>query len=138
MPEQVLLVMARRHGRYIAGALNFIGSSALFGRNWGCVEDHPFLHFEVCYYQAIDFAIYHGLSRVEAGAQGSHKIARGYLPKATYSAHWVRDANFRHAVQRFLDDERHHVQQDIEWIEQHTPFRKDIDLSSYRNTVKSI
>ena len=125
MPERVLLVMARRRGRHIAGALNFIGSDTLFGRNWGCVEDHRFLHFELCYYQAMDFAIARGLRRVEAGAQGPHKIARGYLPRATYSAHWVRDAGFRDAVRQYLAQERGHVAQDMEWIADHAPFRKD-------------
>ena len=116
MPGETLLIMAKRHGRYIAGALNFIGSHALFGRNWGCIEDHRFLHFELCYYQAID--------------------ARGYLPRATYSAHWVRDAGFRDAVRRFVAEERRHVERDIEWIGEHAPFRKDIDLSRYRETVR--
>ena len=131
MPERTLLIMARRGGRYIAGALNFIGSHALFGRNWGCVEDHRFLHFEVCYYQAIDFAIAHGLQRVEAGAQGSHKVARGYLPHATYSVHWIKDAGFRQAVARYLLQEKRYVQQDAEWTAARAPFRKDIDLSRY-------
>ena len=131
MPEQTLLIMARRRGRYIAGALNFIGSHALFGRNWGCVEDHRFLHFEICYYQAIDFAIAHGLQRVEAGAQGPHKVARGYLPHATYSVHWIRDAGFRQAVARYLRQEKHYVEQDAEWTAARSPFRKDIDLSRY-------
>ncbi|MEA3072527.1 MAG: uncharacterized protein QOD29_3973, partial [Alphaproteobacteria bacterium] len=89
MAKDVLLIMARRNGRWIAGAINFIGSDALYGRNWGAIEHHPFLHFEVCYYQAIDFAILRGLKRVEAGAQGEHKIARGYLPQTTYSAHYI-------------------------------------------------
>ena len=136
MPDETLLILAKRRGRYIAGALNFIGSHALFGRNWGCIEDHRFLHFELCYYQAIDFAIDRGLARVEAGAQGPHKIARGYLPRATYSAHWVRDAGFRDAVRRFVAEERRHVERDIEWIGEHAPFRKDIDLSRYRETVR--
>ena len=92
MADRILLIMCRRDGRYIAGALNFIGSDALYGRNWGCIEDHRFLHFEACYYQAIDFAISRGLQRVEAGAQGPHKVARGYVPQATYSAHWIADA----------------------------------------------
>lgn len=131
MPERTLLIMARRRGRYIAGALNFIGSHALFGRNWGCVEDHPFLHFEICYYQAIDFAIAHGLQRVEAGAQGSHKVARGYLPQPTYSVHWIRDAGFRDAVARYLRQERRYVEQDAEWTTARAPFRKDIDLERY-------
>ena len=124
MPERVLLILASRGGRHIAGALNFIGSDTLFGRNWGCIEDHRFLHFELCYYQAMDFAIAHGLQRVEAGAQGPHKIARGYLPQTTYSAHWVRDEGFRDAVRRYLAQERSHVSQDMEWIADHAPFRK--------------
>ena len=90
MANDVLLVMAKRNDRWIAGAINFIGSDTLFGRNWGAIEHHPFLHFEVCYYQAIDFAITRGLKTVEAGAQGEHKIARGYLPQTTYSAHLHR------------------------------------------------
>ena len=131
MPERTLLIMARRRGRYIAGALNFIGSHALFGRNWGCLEDHRFLHFELCYYQAIDFAIAHGLQRVEAGAQGPHKVARGYLPRETYSVHWIRDAGLRKAVARYLVQEKHYVRQDAEWTAARAPFRKDIDLSRY-------
>lgn len=133
LPEDVLLIMARREGRYIAGAINFIGGETLFGRNWGCIEDHRFLHFEVCYYQAIDFAISRGLKRVEAGAQGSHKVARGYLPQATRSAHWIADASFRDAVARFLDDERDYVEQDIAWVEAHTPFKANTDLTALRN-----
>ena len=89
MADDVLLVMAKRNGRYIAGAINFIGSDALYGRNWGCIEDHPFLHFEVCYHQAIDFAIAKGLKVVEAGAQGEHKLARGYMPVTMQSAHYI-------------------------------------------------
>jgi predicted N-acyltransferase len=125
MPDDVLLIMCKRDGRYIAGAINFIGSECLFGRNWGCVEDHRFLHFEVCYYQAIDFAIQHGLQRVEAGAQGSHKLARGYLPSYTYSAHWIVNPSFRSAVDRFLEDERDYVEQEVDFIEErHSPFRR--------------
>ena len=131
MPERTLLILASRRGRYIAGALNFIGSHALFGRNWGCVEDHRFLHFEICYYQAIDFAIAHGLQRVEAGAQGPHKVARGYLPRATYSVHWIRDAGLRQAVARYLKQETQYVQQNAEWAAARGPFRRDIDLSRY-------
>ncbi|MCZ6888314.1 MAG: GNAT family N-acetyltransferase [Gammaproteobacteria bacterium] len=138
MSEKVLLIMCKRNGRYIAGAINFIGSHALFGRNWGCSEDHRFLHFETCYYQAIEFAIAHGLQRVEAGAQGPHKVARGYLPQATYSAHWVRDKSFKDAVARYLEDERRYVRQDIDYLEAHTPFRKDIDLASYRTKLSSL
>jgi predicted N-acyltransferase len=132
MAQDVLLIMAKRDGRYIAGALNFIGEDTLFGRNWGCIEDHRFLHFEVCYYQAIDFAIQRGLKRVEAGAQGAHKIARGYLPEATYSAHWIADAGFRDAVERYLEDERQYVAEDIEHVEQHSPFNVNTDLRTLR------
>jgi uncharacterized protein len=127
MADRVLLILCRRAGRYIAGALNFIGSDALYGRNWGCVEDHRFLHFEACYYQAIDFAISRGLARVEAGAQGPHKVARGYLPQTTYSAHWIRDAGLRDAIARYLKDERSYVEADIDYLAAHTPFRADLE-----------
>ena len=130
--HNTLLILCRRAGRYVAGALNFIGGDTLFGRNWGCIEDHRFLHFETCYYQAIDFAIANKLAKVEAGAQGQHKVARGYLPQATYSAHWIRDAGFREAVANFLKDERNYVQQDIDWIEQHSPFKSGVELSEIR------
>ena len=125
LAEHILLIMAKRGGRFIAGALNFIGSDTLYGRNWGCCEDHPFLHFEICYYQAIEFAIQHGLKHVEAGAQGQHKIARGYVPEPTFSAHWIRDASFRRAIEEFLEDERNYVQQDIDYLSSHTPFRHE-------------
>jgi predicted N-acyltransferase len=124
MSQHTLLVMAKRAGRYIAGALNFIGGDALFGRNWGAIEHHPFLHFEACYYQAIDFAIAHKLSRVEAGAQGMHKLARGYMPVPTYSAHWIADPSFRKAVERYLKEERRSVSEDMEALAEHGPFRK--------------
>ncbi len=136
MPEQILLIMAKRRGRYVAGALNFIGAETLFGRNWGCIEHHPFLHFEVCYYQAIDFAIARGLKRVEAGAQGSHKVARGYLPEATYSAHWITDPGFRRAVADYLENERQYVQEDIEHVQAHAPFRSDLDLTAIRTDAQ--
>ena len=123
MAEDILLVMVRRDGRYIAGAINFIGGDCLFGRNWGCIEHHPFLHFEVCYYQAIEFAIEHGLSRVEAGAQGEHKLARGYMPSHTYSAHWIVHDGFRDAVGRYLEEERTHVAEEIDYLEQFSPFK---------------
>ena len=106
MAERILLVLAKRAGRYIAGAINFVGDAALYGRNWGCIEDHPFLHFELCYYQAIDYAIAHGLARVEAGAQGEHKLARGYRPVATYSAHDIADPALRRAIAEYLTRER--------------------------------
>ena len=112
-----------RDGRIIAGALNFIGSETLYGRYWGSAEHHPFLHFELCYYQAIDWAISHGLRRVEAGAQGEHKLARGYTPTPTYSAHWIADPGFREAVRDFLDQERRHSALEIEILAQHAPFK---------------
>lgn len=124
MADEILLILCRRAGRYIAGALNFIGSDTLFGRNWGCIEDHRFLHFETCYYQAIEFAISRGLDRVEAGAQGAHKVARGYLPAATYSAHWIAHPGLRDAVAEYLERERHWVSEDIEAVSEHSPFRR--------------
>lgn len=125
MADRVLLIMAKRDEDYIAGALNLIGTDALYGRHWGCIEDHPFLHFEVCYYQAIDYAITHKLARVEAGAQGAHKLARGYVPTTTYSAHWIADAGFRRAVADYLEHERAHVCAEAEILGTHVPFRKD-------------
>ncbi|WP_029618930.1 GNAT family N-acetyltransferase [Pseudorhizobium marinum] len=124
MPEDILLVMARRDGRYVAGAINFIGSDALYGRHWGCSEDHPFLHFEVCYHQAIDFALSKGLKRVEAGAQGEHKLARGYLPVRTHSAHYIAHPGLRKAVASYLEREREEVEQIGDYLESHSPFRK--------------
>ena len=125
MAERVLLVMARRDGRWIAGALNLMGDDCLYGRNWGCVEDVPFLHFELCYYQAIEQAILRGLSRVEAGAQGPHKIARGYLPSPVYSAHWIADPALREPVARYLEEERAEVHQEMEYLQEHySPFRE--------------
>jgi hypothetical protein len=124
MADDVLLIFANRAGRPIAGALNMIGSDALYGRYWGAVEDHPFLHFEICYYQAIEFAIARGLDRVEAGAQGPHKLARGYLPQTIYSAHWIADPGLRRAVARFLDEERAHVAFEQRLLAEHAPFRK--------------
>ena len=136
MGEDILLILCKRAGRYVAGALNFIGGEALFGRNWGCLEHHPFLHFETCYYQAIDFAIDRGLKRVEAGAQGSHKVARGYLPSPTYSAHWIGDAGFRDAVAKYLDEEREYVRQDIEYTEERSPFKSTVSLDKFRSTTE--
>ncbi len=123
--DDVLLVLARRRGRWVAGALNFIGRDTLFGRYWGCAEDHPFLHFELCYYQAIDWAITHGLARVEAGAQGEHKLARGYLPAATHSLHWMADAGFARAVAQYLKAEGAAVDEEIEVLTSFGPFRRD-------------
>ncbi|MDP2358441.1 MAG: GNAT family N-acetyltransferase [Beijerinckiaceae bacterium] len=126
MPERVLLVMAKRAGKWIAGAINFIGDDALYGRNWGAVEHHPFLHFEVCYYQAIEFAISRGLSRVEAGAQGEHKLARGYAPVTTWSSHFLADKRFARAVADFLRQEREAISDAIEVYGEHVPFRRDL------------
>jgi uncharacterized protein len=124
MAERTLLVIARRSGRPIAGALNFIGSDTLYGRNWGCIEDHPYLHFEVCYHQAIDFAIDRKLAVVEAGAQGAHKLARGYLPVATRSLHDIPDPGFRRAVADYLRRERFAVEQESEELAEAGPFRR--------------
>ena len=122
--DDMLLVLAERAGRAVAGALNFIGRDALYGRYWGCTEHHPALHFELCYYQAIDFAIEHGLARVEAGAQGEHKLARGYLPVTCHSLHHVPDAGFRRAVAQFLQAEARAVEHDVELLTEFGPFRK--------------
>jgi predicted N-acyltransferase len=127
MADDILLVMAKRDGRYIAGAINFIGSDALYGRNWGCIEDHPFLHFEVCYHQAIDFAIERKLKVVEAGAQGEHKLARGYRPVTMHSAHYIAHSGLRNAVADYLGRERREVERMGEYLEEHTPFRKDLE-----------
>ena len=124
MADRVLLIMARKDGRWIAGALNLIGADALYGRNWGCTEEVPFLHFELCYYQAIEHAIRLGLARVEAGAQGPHKIARGYLPTPVYSAHWIADPMLREPVRRYLEEERKAVGQEMEMLkEAYSPFK---------------
>ncbi len=124
MSEHIALIMAKRDGRWIAGAINFIGSDTLFGRHWGAIEQHPFLHFEVCYYQAIDFAIARGLKTVEAGAQGEHKIARGYLPQTTYSAHYIADPGLRKAVRDYLVRERQYVAEASRELTEAGPFRK--------------
>ncbi len=126
MADKVMLIMAETAaGRPVGGALNLVGSEALYGRYWGCAADYRFLHFEACYYRAIDFAIEHGLARVEAGAQGAHKIQRGYLPVKTYSAHWIADAGFRRAVARFLDTERPAIEAEIGALAAGSPFRRD-------------
>ena len=122
--DRVVLIMAYRAGRPIAGALNLMGADALYGRNWGAVEDIPFLHFELCYYQAIDFAIRHGLARVEAGAQGQHKIQRGYLPKPTYSVHWIGHPGLREAVAGFLAHERRVMEAEMAELTEASPFRQ--------------
>ena len=125
MADALLLVLAKRGGRYIAGALNIIGADTLYGRYWGATETHDFLHFEVCYYQAIDYAIAHGLARVEAGAQGGHKLARGYLPAETYSAHYIADPGLRRAVADFLVRERRAVAHEAELLTEGSPYRRD-------------
>ncbi|AGI70415.1 hypothetical protein DUF482 [Octadecabacter arcticus 238] len=122
--DDILLVFAMRDGVPVAGALNIIGRDTLYGRYWGCAENHPCLHFEICYYQAIDYAIAHGMKRVEAGAQGEHKLARGYLPATTHSLHWFGDAGFRNAVARYLDAERVAVDDEIEILTSYGPFKK--------------
>jgi uncharacterized protein len=123
MAEHTLLVLAKREGKIIAGALNFIGGDTLYGRNWGAVEDHPFLHFETCYYQAIDFAISRGLKVVEAGAQGEHKLARGYLPVKTHSLHYFAHKGLGRAVAEYLEQERASIDQDQQLLAEHSPFK---------------
>ena len=125
LAPQTLLVMAKKDGRTIAGALNLFGEGVLFGRNWGAADYVPFLHFETCYYQAIDFAIQRGLKRVEAGAQGEHKLLRGYLPVTTYSAHLIAHKGLARAVDDFLEAEREAVAENIAEMARHAPFRKD-------------
>lgn len=137
MADDILLVMAKRNGRYIAGAINFIGSDALYGRNWGCIEDHPFLHFEVCYHQAIDFAIERKLKVVEAGAQGEHKLARGYRPVTTHSAHYIAHPGLRRAIADYLERERREVAVTSDYLEDHTPFRKGELQLSERGSSKT-
>jgi len=124
MADRCLLIMARRGSRYVAGALNLIGGDCLYGRYWGSVEHHPYLHFELCYYQAIEYAILHQLPRVEAGAQGEHKLARGYMPAPTYSLHWIRDAGFRKAVARYLTEERTHVCRERQMLAEYGPYKQ--------------
>jgi uncharacterized protein len=128
LAERVVLILAKKSGRYVAGALNLRGRDTLYGRNWGCIGDFPFLHFEACYYRAIDFAIVHGLQRVEAGAQGPHKIQRGYLPMPTYSAHWIRDRGFAEAVADFLARERRALAGEMAHLEETlSPFKHQPD-----------
>ena len=124
MRDDILLILAEREGKPVAGALNFIGRDTLFGRYWGCVEDHPCLHFELCYYRAIDWAIEHGLARVEAGAQGEHKLARGYLPTPVHSLHWIADQGFAKAVAQYLRAEAAAVQEEIDVLTAYGPFRR--------------
>jgi predicted N-acyltransferase len=128
MRDHILLVMAKRNGRYVAGALNFIGANTLYGRHWGAIEHHPCLHFEVCYYQAIAFAIARGLKRVEAGAQGEHKLARGYLPVTTHSAHYIADPALRRAIADYLARERRYVDAAHDELAALAPFRKNLTV----------
>lgn len=125
LAEQILLIMAYEDDTPIAGALNLIGSDTLYGRYWGCTDPRPFLHFETCYYQAIDYAIEHGLSSVEAGAQGGHKLARGYSPVTTHSAHWIAHKGLREAIDHYLERERQAVEHEAAYLEKRTPFKKD-------------
>ena len=125
MRDDILLVLAFEGDRPIAGALNFIGRNTLYGRYWGAIENHPCLHFEVCYYQAIEWAIAQGLKAVEAGAQGEHKLARGYLPRAVHSLHWMQDPGFQVAVNQYLEAERRAIDEEITILTSYGPFRKD-------------
>jgi predicted N-acyltransferase len=128
MRDRIVLMMAKRAGRYIAGAINFLGSHTIFGRHWGAIEHHPFLHFELCYYQAIDYAIARKLDTVEAGAQGEHKIARGYMPKTTHSAHYIADQALRRAIADYLVRERAYVEAAGAEMAAMAPYRKDLVL----------
>ena len=125
MAEHVVLIMAEADGHLVGGAFNLKGADTLYGRYWGCLEDYKFLHFEACYYRAIDFAIEHGLRWVEAGAQGPHKIQRGYLPRTTYSAHWITNDSFRDAVENHLVSENRGVEEEMRWLAERSPFRSD-------------
>src|ERR1700730_8583410 len=122
--DRILLVMAKRNGHYIAGAVNFLGQDALYGLNWGAIEEHPFLHFEICYYQAIEFAISRALTRVEAGAQGEHKLARGYRAITTFSAHDIGDKRFARAIEEYLERERLHIDEALREYGELEPFKK--------------
>jgi predicted N-acyltransferase len=127
MADKVVLMMARKGGRWVAGALNLLGRDAIYGRNWGSYGEFRFLHFEACYYRAIDVAIERGLARVEAGAQGEHKVQRGYLPQPTWSAHWIRDPGFRDAVARFLQQETTLIRHEMAELREHSPFKQTGD-----------
>ena len=131
MQDDILLIMCRRDGKNVAGALNFISKNVLFGRYWGCLEDHSSLHFEVCYYQAIEYAIEHSLLRVEAGAQGHHKLARGYMPVTTHSLHWVVDPGFNDAINVFLEAERNNVDDQNEILTSYGPFKRNLPEKAY-------
>ena len=125
MQKDILLIMAKNKNKYIAGALNFLSNDTVYGRNWGCTEDHKFLHFELCYYQAIDFAIANNYKNVEAGAQGTHKISRGYSPETTYSAHWIKEKNFSNAIEEYLKYEVREVEKSKKILETYLPYKKE-------------
>jgi predicted N-acyltransferase len=125
MADNVVLIFAEKDGQPVAGALNLRGTDCLYGRNWGCLDEYKFLHFELCYYQAIDYAIAHRLPRVEAGAQGEHKIQRGYLPVETHSMHWIAEPSFRDAVADFLERERRVMRNEMAGLAELSPYRKD-------------
>jgi predicted N-acyltransferase len=131
MADETVLIMARRGRRFIAGAINFIGAGTLFGRHWGAIEHHPFLHFEVCYYQALEYAIATKLARVEAGAQGEHKLARGYLPTTTFSAHHIADPALRRAIDDYLKRERAYMEAAGRELPEASPFRKDLEDAGF-------
>jgi predicted N-acyltransferase len=126
MADRIILSIAYDGEAPVAGAMHFVGADTLYGRYWGCVRDIPYLHFELCYYRAIDIAIARGLARVEAGAQGGHKLARGYGPVATWSAHFIADPGFRRAVADYLEQERRAEESEMEWLEGHTPFKRSV------------
>ena len=128
MSEQILLILCRRGSKYIAGALNFIGDQILYGRNWGCIEHYPFLHFELCYYQAMEYAIEHQFKTVEAGAQGGHKFARGYEAQPTYSVHYLANEQFRTAIAKFLAEETEYVRRDLNYLAAQSPFKENTDV----------
>lgn len=129
MSEQILLILCRRGSKYIAGALNFIGDDTLYGRYWGCIEHYPFLHFELCYYQAMDYAIQRRLNSLEAGAQGGHKFSRGYAARPTFSAHYIANNQFRTAVAAFLTEETKFVQRDLAYLDAQSPFSRHTSLT---------
>ena len=124
MSEKTLLVLAEKDGEYVAGALNFIGGNALYGRYWGCKDYYPSMHFEICYYQAIDYVLENGLKKIEAGAQGDHKLSRGYLPNFVYSLHWFLDEQFGRAVNDYLNSEGQIMSKDQKIMMEESPFRK--------------
>lgn len=136
MSERILLILCRRGSKYIAGALNFLGDETLYGRNWGCIEHYPFLHFELCYYQAMDYAIQHHLQSLEAGAQGGHKFTRGYKAQPTYSAHYIANTQFRAAVAQFLADEMKYVHRDFVYLDSQSPFKERALSSREVNEAK--